>query len=180
MKLYITRHGETTWNVENRVCGRPDVELTKKGTAQALELAQKVKDKGITRMLVSPLKRARMTAQLANTYIQVPIQIEERLIEHSFGRFEGVLRTDPGFWEAKRNVTSRFPEGESVLEVAHRVYSLIDEIPVKYPGETVLLVCHGAVSRVVHTYFEDLDISEFGKFSLGNCELKAYERKDGK
>lgn len=174
MNLYITRHGETTWNVENKVCGRPDVELTELGRQQAMELAEQVKGKGITRMLVSPLKRARMTAELANTYIQVPMEIEDRLIEHSFGEFEGKLRSDPAFQAAKRNLTTRFPGGESVLEVTHRIYSLLDEIPQKYPDETILLVCHGAVSRVLHTYFEDLDISEFGQFGLKNCELKHY------
>ena len=39
MVLYITRHGETTWNVENKVCGRPDVELTRLGQEQAMKLA---------------------------------------------------------------------------------------------------------------------------------------------
>lgn len=175
MKLWITRHGETTWNVENRVCGRPDVELTEKGKQQAKELALRVRGKGITRMLVSPLKRAEQTALLANEYIQVPVEIEQRLVEHSFGKLEGISRTSPVFWEAKRNITSRYPGGESVLEVAHRVYSLLDEIPEKYPGETILLVCHGAVSRVVHTYFEDIEEEAFHHYSLENCQLKAYE-----
>lgn len=174
MRLYIARHGETTWNVLNKVCGRPDVELTEKGRQQAMELAEKVKGKGITRMLVSPLQRARMTAQLANTYIQVPMEIEERIIEHSFGEMEGMRRDDPVFQEQKRNITARFPGGESVLDVAHRVYSLLDEIPTKYPGETILLVCHGAVSRVVNSYFEDMPIDTFGKYILDNCELKEY------
>lgn len=178
MLLYITRHGETTWNVEDKVCGRPDVELTERGKAQAMELAEKVKGKGITRMLVSPLRRTRETAELANTYIQVPMEIEERLIEFSFGEMEGRQRSDPEFQAAKRNITTRFPGGESVLDVAHRIYSLLDEIPKKYPGETILLVCHGAVSRVVHTYFEDLEVSQFGKFGLMNCELKAYQLSD--
>ena len=179
MKIYITRHGETTWNVEDRVCGRPDVPLTEKGRRQAMELAERVKGKGITRMLVSPLSRARETARLANTYIQVPVETEPRLIEHSFGRLEGVPRTSSEFWKAKRNMTTRYPGGESVLEVAHRIYSLLDEIPQKYPGETVLLVCHGAVSRVVHTYFEDIDEEAFHHYSLGNCQLKAYELPEG-
>ena len=174
MRLYIARHGETTWNVLNKVCGRPDVELTEKGRQQAMELAEKVKGKGITRMLVSPLQRARMTAQLVNTYIQVPMEIEERIIEHSFGEMEGMRRDDPVFQEQKRNITARFPGGESVLDVAHRVYSLLDEIPAKYPGETILLVCHGAVSRVVNSYFEDMPIDTFGKYILDNCELKEY------
>ena len=47
------------------------------------------------------------------------------------------------------------------------------------PGETVLLVCHGAVSRVVHTYFEDIDEEAFHHYSLGNCQLKAYELPEG-
>ncbi len=175
MKIYITRHGETTWNVENRVCGRPDVDLTPKGRLQAMELAERVRGKGITRMLVSPLTRAQETARLANTYIQVPMETEERLIEHSFGELEGVSRSSSDFWRAKRNMTRRYPGGESVLEVAHRVYSLLDEIPRKYPGETVLLVCHGAVSRVVHTYFEDIDEEDFHHYSLENCQLKAYD-----
>ena len=127
----------------------------------------------------SPLSRARETARLANTYIQVPVETEPRLIEHSFGRLEGVPRTSPEFWKAKRNMTTRYPDGESVLEVAHRIYSLLDEIPQKYPGETVLLVCHGAVSRVVHTYFEDIDEEAFHHYSLGNCQLKAYELPEG-
>ena len=109
MRLYIARHGETTWNVLNKVCGRPDVELTEKGRQQAMELAEKVKGKGITRMLVSPLQRARMTAQLANTYIQVPMEIEERIIEHSFGEMEGMRRDDPVFQEQKRNIRKSLP-----------------------------------------------------------------------
>ncbi|NCB92197.1 MAG: histidine phosphatase family protein [Clostridia bacterium] len=174
MKIYITRHGETSWNLEDKVCGRPDVELTDLGRRQAMELAEKVKGKGITRMLVSPLGRAQETARLANAYIQVPMQIEERLIEHSFGDYEGAPRKDPGFQAAKRNLTARFPGGESILEAVHRVYNVLDEIPEKYPNDTILLVCHGAVSRYVHTYFEDIALEDFARYSLKNCELKEY------
>lgn len=180
MKVYITRHGETTWNVKNLVCGRPDVELTERGIEQAKSLAEKVQGKGITRILVSPLSRAQITAEYANSIIQVPMETEERLIEHSFGSFEGARRDDPVFQEAKRNITVRFPGGESVLDVAHRIYGLLDEIPHKYPNDTILLVCHGAISRVVHTYFETLPIDQFGKFILDNCELREYTYPDMK
>ena len=44
MKLYIARHGETAWNVENKVCGRTDLPLTEKGLAQAEMLGEQVKD----------------------------------------------------------------------------------------------------------------------------------------
>lgn len=175
MPLFITRHGETIWNEQKKICGRSDVELTERGIAQAKRLAEKVKGQGITRMLVSPLHRARVTAELANTYIQVPMEIDERLIEHNFGIYEGRNCDDAEFQAAKRNVTCRYPKGESVLDVAHRAYSLLDEIPEKYPGETVLLVCHGTFSRVVHTYFENIALEDFMYYSLDNCELKKYE-----
>ena len=45
-KLYFTRHGETVWNVENKICGMTDSPLTERGRAQARALGQKVKAGG--------------------------------------------------------------------------------------------------------------------------------------
>ncbi len=42
--LYVTRHGETTWNAAERVCGRADAPLTEKGQKQAEKLAEKVSE----------------------------------------------------------------------------------------------------------------------------------------
>ena len=55
MKFYVTRHGEAVWNVDNKICGRTDVELTEKGYAQAEELAERVKDYHIDLIISSPL-----------------------------------------------------------------------------------------------------------------------------
>ena len=64
MKLYVTRHGETTWNVEWRVSGVTDVELTDRGREQANGLARVLKNEKIDLIIVSPLKRARHTAEI--------------------------------------------------------------------------------------------------------------------
>lgn len=175
MTIYITRHGETSWNAEDRICGWAEIPLTEKGRAQAEFLAEKVKGKGITRMLVSPLGRAQETARIANQQIRVPVETEERLMEQCFGDFEGEPRKSESYLEAKRNITCRYPGGESILDLCARVYDLLNEIPKKYPDDIILLVCHGVVSRVVHTYFEDLPIDQFGNYKLDNCELKKYE-----
>ena len=57
--IYFARHGETVWNVENKICGMTDSPLTEKGRQQARELGRKVKESGvhIDEILYSPLSR---------------------------------------------------------------------------------------------------------------------------
>ncbi len=43
--IYFTRHGETVWNVENKICGATDIGLTEKGHEQAEELGRLIKEK---------------------------------------------------------------------------------------------------------------------------------------
>ena len=94
MKLFIARHGETAWNLENRVSGRTDVPLTEKGLQQAQTLARNAVGRGIEVIIASPLLRARQTAQAVSDAIGVEVQIDERLMELDFGIFEGAPRTD--------------------------------------------------------------------------------------
>ena len=65
-KIYFTRHGETVWNVENKICGMTDSPLTEKGRAQARELGRKASGPAASRIdeiLYSPLSRAADTAR---------------------------------------------------------------------------------------------------------------------
>ena len=64
MKFYVTRHGQTPWNRENKVCGTTDIGLDEIGMEQARETARKLKDVPLDRVICSPLLRARQTAQL--------------------------------------------------------------------------------------------------------------------
>ena len=175
MKLYISRHGQTPWNVEDLICGRTDVPLTEVGQQQALRLAESALDKGIDVILCSPMLRARQTAQAVSDAIGVPIQIDERLIELDFGVFEGGSRFDPEFQRTRAQMPTRYPGGESAFDLAHRVYSCLEDVKRKYPGKTVLLVCHGGVCRMVRSYFEDLTNEEYGNYHAPNAELVEYE-----
>ena len=174
MKLYIARHGETAWNVENKVSGRTDVPLTEKGLEQAKLLAQNATGKGIEVILASPLLRARQTAQAVSEAIGVPIEIDERLIELDFGIFEGMPRTDPDFQYTRAQFPTRYPGGESAFQLAHRVYSCLDDVKRRYDGKTVLLVCHGGVCRMVRSYFMDLTNDEYSYYFAPNAELVEY------
>lgn len=175
MKLYVTRHGETSWNVRNKVCGTTDVELTEKGREQARKLAETVNSRHIDIIISSPLKRAVETSRIIGQGREIPIRLDQRLTEQDYGVYEGVDRQDERFLANKRNFAYRYPGGESMMQVAHRTYGLIEELKEQCPDKTILLVCHGGVCRVINTYFRDMTNDEFFRYSLGNCMLEEYE-----
>ena len=174
MKLYVARHGETEWNALNKVCGRTDIPLTALGMQQAELLADRVEKLDIHLIVSSPMCRAVQTAAPAAKRLNLEILTDSRLIEQHYGIFEGVDRNDPGFLANKRQFACRYPGGESMMDVAHRVYELLTELKEKYPDKNVLLVCHGGVCRLIRTYFEDMTNEEFFQYSEENANVRAY------
>ena len=175
MKLYVTRHGETTWNALNKVCGLTDAMLTDNGIEQAKILAERLSDKNIEVILASPLTRAQITASYTAERLSLPVITETRLIEQNYGIYEGVDRYDEGFLSNKRCFAYRYPGGESMMDVAARTYPLIEEVREKYAGKNVLFVCHGGVCRVINTYFCDMTNDEFFRYAQDNCGYEEYE-----
>ena len=175
--ICFTRHGETTMNVEDHISGVTDCELTENGIAQAKQLAEVcAAHRDIGLILCSPLKRARKTAEIIAETLHVPVRTDERLREWDYGSYENQPRSEtPDFQAAKREFGVRMKDGgESLLQLAHRVYSCIDDIRRQYAGMTVLCVCHGGVCRIAETYFRDMSTDAFSQFFMGNCELRKY------
>lgn len=172
--LYIARHGQTIWNAQNKVCGITDVELTEKGIEQATALARVIVDKKIDLIISSPLKRAIETSKIVSEICNIPMEIDARLIEQNYGIYEGVDRKEEAFLNNKRNFAYKYPNGESMMQVACRVYGLIDEIKCKYEDKNVLLISHGGVCRIINTYFRDMTNEEFFNYTLKNGELEEY------
>ena len=150
MHLLVTRHGETTWNVLNKICGRTDAPLTPHGIEQAHALAQKLCGTQIDTIISSPLSRAKETAQIIQSVCGGELFVDERLIEQDYGIFEGEDRFSEAFLANKRQFACRYPSGESMMMLAHRVYSLLDECKAEHHDKTVLLVCH---NRFLHIAF---------------------------
>ena len=175
MKLYVARHGQTQWNAENKVCGRTDQPLTEVGISQAQALAEKAENLGIDLIIASPLQRAYRMAEIVGARCGAQVLTDERLIEQNYGVFEGVDRQDPGFLANKRQFAVRYPGGESMMDMAGRLYPLLREIKEKYPEKTVLLACHGGVCRVIRTFFVPMTNEEYFAYSPENCSLECYE-----
>lgn len=174
-KIYFTRHGQTVWNVENKICGATDIELTPKGHAQAIELGESMKGNplGIDEILYSPLVRARDTALHIAEISGIPAREEFRLKEQNFGRFESTPRDGEEFNEAKKQFANHYEGGESMLDMAQRIYNLLDEL--EKDDKIYLLVAHNGIARIVASYFGDLSNDEFANYKLKNCEVLTFE-----
>lgn len=174
MKVYAARHGQTQWNLEDKVCGRTDLPLTEVGISQAELLAWRTRELKIDVIISSPMLRARQTAEPTAALHGLEILLDDRLIEQDYGIYEGVSRFDEGFLANKRHFACRYPGGESMMDVAHRVYGLLEEIKEKYADKNVLLVCHGGVCRCIRTYFEDMTNEAYFQYSEENAAVREY------
>lgn len=173
--VYFTRHGQTVWNVENKICGVTDSPLTDLGRRQARALGRRLAadPHGITRILCSPLSRARETAELVAAETGLPLAVEPRLREQAFGRYEGTPRNGAAFALAKLHFADRFGGGESMLQLAARIYSLLDQLAEE--EGCALLVAHNGIARMVQSYFCEMTNEEFALFGIGNCALVRYD-----
>lgn len=174
--LYFTRHGQTFWNVENKICGATDIGLTETGHQQAEELGKEIlrQQLKIDEILYSPLSRAADTAKHISEITGIPMREEPRLIEQNFGKYESTARNGEEFKAAKANFICSFEGGETMLHLAQRIYNLLDDIK-KEPEKVYLLVAHNGISRVVNSYFCEMTNEAFAAFGIKNCEIRKYE-----
>lgn len=93
--FYIFRHGQSTYNLAGRTQGRTnDSVLTDLGKNQALDVGKKLKNKEIQAIICSPLSRAKQTAELANSELNVPVVYDDHFIEVNVGEIEGMHYTE--------------------------------------------------------------------------------------
>lgn len=174
-KIYFVRHGESQWNVEDKICGQTDIPLTERGHAQAEETGRRIVEKGITaaEILCSPLLRAKDTAAHISQVTGIPLKVEPRLTEQNFGIWEGTSpRISEPFCQAKKQFLSRYETGESMFQLAQRIYNLLDEL--KETGQDYILVAHNGISRVVCSYFREMTNEEYASYGVENCSVTEF------
>ena len=152
-RLIIWRHGQTTWNVENRIQGQQDVPLDDTGRAQAEAAADMLAAERVDLVVSSDLRRARDTAAAFTARTGLPVHTDQRLRERAYGDWEGLTHDE---------ITRRWPEefarwkrGENVPEcrledpsdVAKRVREALLDFVDQVGDGTLLVVCHGGAAR---------------------------------
>ena len=165
--IYLLRHGETVWNAANRLQGSQDSPLTDRGLAQADRLGRRLAEDlaGQTHIdaQVSPLGRARQTAERIARHIPLAFRQDPRLVEVSFGDWEGLTRTDiaaryPADMAAP-DWYFRAPGGESFEAARARVSGWLDEVRAG-PAAVTVVVCHGLTGRLARGLFLGLGRAE--------------------
>lgn len=162
-ELYVVRHGETVWNVEQRVQGRLDSALTVDGQAQAGVNGECIRSLGEVQLVIaSPLGRTRETAYLINSFVGAPIQFEDALMERDCGDWSGFTLAEleaqfpQAFAERNRDpFHHRPPNGENLPDMLARVQPFLDSL-FQLEHDAIALVTHGIMSRAILTYFLDL------------------------
>jgi broad specificity phosphatase PhoE len=125
--LILVRHGESAANAAGLLSGRAPAPLTEHGRAQVAALAPELA--GATRLISSPLGRARETAELLG--LDLPIEVDERWTEVDYGELEGTSLSDlpSELWHRWRSdPTFRPPGGESLAEVGTRVRAACSDL----------------------------------------------------
>ena len=99
---------------------------------------------------------------------------EPRLKEQNFGRYESTARDGREFHEAKKCFAQKLGGGESMLQVAQRIYNLLDELK-EEPDKVYLLAAHNGIVRIIESYFHDMTNEEFARAGVKNCEIRRYD-----
>ncbi len=155
-RLFAVRHGATEYSRGRRFAGSRDVPLTTDGRLQAEAVAQSLAGTGLAAVYTSPLERARVCAELIAKPHRLEPRLEPAFREMAFGEWEGLTRDElaarwPGEAAAWRATPHRVapPAGETLPEVAARVGAAVVRLVTAHAGETVALVSHAVVVRLI-------------------------------
>jgi len=144
--VYLVRHGETDWTLSGQHTGRTDIPLTERGERDARELGARLKGMSFTKVLTSPLQRARRTGELAG--FGECAQADPDLMEWNYGDYEGRRTSDiraerPGW----RLFEDGCPGGETLAELSTRADRVIARI--RALESDVLVFTHGHLLRIL-------------------------------
>jgi len=145
--VHLLRHGEV-FNPEQVLYGRlPGYLLSETGEAMALAAAEWLSDKGITRVVSSPLERAQQTAAPIAGKLDLPIEVDDRLIEagNAFeglrvGVGDGALRSPQHWWKLRNPFRPSW--GEPYVEIAARMLAAVESARDTARGAAAVCVSH--------------------------------------
>jgi broad specificity phosphatase PhoE len=172
-ELLLVRHGETDWNVEQRVQGHTDRPLNETGLAQAQALATELADEHLDAVYASDLSRARDTARAIADPRGLEVAVLPALRERHFGTWEGLRHDEIHERFPHRAESDPWGDGETPEELAARVLSALGDIAEWHPEGRVLVVTHGGALRAVLSHCT-VEIDE-----IANCHLARIGVQDG-
>ena len=191
--LVLVRHGQSSWNLENRFTGEEDVPLTELGKEEARAAGRKLKGFLFSHGFTSELRRAIDTMSLivgSAGYPDLPVTRSRALNERNYGRLQGLNKAeiakkygDEQVATWRRSYSIRPPGGESLADTAARVipyYQTAIE-PLLKDGQNILIVAHGNSLRSLVMFLENINSEEISHVDLPTGVPRRYIlTKEGK
>lgn len=180
LEIYAFRHGQTDWNLVRRFQGHTDIKLNEEGLRQATALAPRFAKIPIEAVLSSDLSRAARTAEIVAAHHGLPLILDARLREASFGKVEGMTKDEvvqslgEETWSrwmsmTPENMDFSFPGGETKRAFISRVQTCLEEFSKKDPRpRKIALSTHGAVLKRLIQISENAPTEDFW---IENCEI---------
>ena len=182
-KLFVFRHAETFDNKNGVFSGWRDAKLTPKGVLEAEEIARQLAEFKIDYAFTSHLKRAKKTLKIVlKNHPQIPIFVDDRLIERCYGLLQGRTKRrlafeEPEFYEQfHRGYDVAPPQGESLKMVEKRVKSFLSDLEEwlqKNPGN-VAISCHNNSVRPFRKLFERLNLIQMCRIETPQNQAMIY------
>jgi len=185
-KVYVVRHGQTAWNLEEVFRGRMDIPLDETGKKEVHLAGEALKDETLHAIYSSPLSRSMETAENIAKFQNIPVTPLESIIDISYGEWEGVSLVEVqkkypdlyGLWlKEPHNIT--FPGGESLKQVRVRTRNAIDDLLEKHKDENIALVAHRVPNKVICCSLLGIDNSNFWRIQQDTASTNLFVYKDG-
>jgi probable phosphoglycerate mutase len=182
----LARHAETDWNAQRRFQGHADPPLNAVGRDQARVLAERLAGVPAAAIYSSDLRRAAETAQIVGDRLGLRVREIEGLREIDVGEWSGltveeVIARYPDGYRRHRAGGDGWEHGESHAALTERIVSTIGELAAEHPGDTLVVVAHGACLRALLAYAEGVELSEFRRTrpAIENGSLAVILVEDG-
>jgi broad specificity phosphatase PhoE len=181
VRLSVVRHGETTFNNEDRLTGQRDIPLSSLGQRQARLVGAYLADRPINVIVSSDLQRARTTARAIAEYHDLLVEEDPDIREIALGEWEGqtieeVVVKDPALVKNWRQdgILYAPPGGETLPQVRQRVVRALERWYTRYPDGHVVWVAHGGLIGVLICHLLDIDLNRRRQFRHANASLTEF------
>jgi len=167
-RIYLIRHGQVVNHHEYRYNGHFDVDITPVGVEQMTRVSDFLSRQPIKAVYSSDLQRAVKGARIIGKRLGLnPVMVHD-FRELNLGRWEGLTREEAiakypeeSDFSFKDVATSKVKEGESLVELKARVIPALGRLIERHRHESVCIVAHGGVNRVVLSEAMDLPLDKF-------------------
>jgi len=186
-RFILIRHGQTGWNKQERFRGWVDIDLDETGRRQAQAAARRVSPWGVSAIYSSPLKRALATAQALADIAGLGVNAIDGITDMHFGVWQGMSIAEvkdsyPDQFDqwCNRPDALEIPDGETLEDVRIRSVAAIEELEAKHEGETIAVVTHRVVCKVLLCHLLGLDNSHFWQIEQDTTAINVFELEQGK